>query len=252
MPERTPGAPQSRLPEWSRKARGHGLLSGLPDDVVSEVLVRGHRVEYPKGTIGLRWDEAPKTAIILCGSARAYLAYPDGSQATTRYLEPGDMFGVFAAREPRIARGVQALEHSELLLIDSDRMKELAAAFPEFAWALIEELTTILNTTHRALYIRAFGAVRQRVAVTILDRARLLGPLAPGAGITGTQSELATAAGTVREVVATVLQAMKREGLVDVRRGMVVIRDPDRLGREADGGFDLMPPEQNRPTDQAL
>ena len=61
--------------------------------------------------------------------------------------------------------------------------------------------------------------------------------MAAGTVVSGTQHELANAAGTVREVVASTLQALKRDGIIDVRRGGIVILDPDRLAREADGGF---------------
>lgn len=230
------------IPEWLRAARGHGWLGRLPDALVNEVVSGAQRVEYPKGGVGLRWDEDPKTAIVLSGSTRAFLAFPDGSQVTTRYLRPGDLTGVFAPRQPRIARGIQALEPSELLLIAADRVKQLSTAHPAVAWALIEELTSILNMTHRALYIRSFGSIRQRVAVAIVDRARLDGPITPGRSVTGTQTELAIAVGTVREVVATALHGLKREGIVDVRRSAVVILDPERLEREANSGLDLLPP----------
>lgn len=231
------GLASASVPEWLRAARGHGLLARLPEPLVKEFAAGGQRIDYPRGGVGLRWDQEPKTAIMLKGSARTFLANPDGSQVTTRYLGPGDMTGVFAPREPRIARGIQALEPSELLVIEAARVKQLAHAYPPLAWAMVEELTTILNLTQRALYVRAFGSVRQRVAIALVARASLEGPIAAGQAVIGTQSELAIAAGTVREVVASVLQAFKREGTVDVRRGRVVILDPQQLDREASIGL---------------
>lgn len=221
------------LPDWLGSARSHGLLSRLPDTLVAEFVAGAQRVQYEAGGVGLRWDEEPKTAIVLRGTGRAFLSFPDGNQVTTRYLRPGDMSGVFAPRVPRIARGMQALEPSEVLIVDAARMKLLSNAHPAFAWALIEEMTTILNLTQRALYVRAFGSVRQRVALTIIDRARLSGGPRAGQRIPGTQSEMAIAAGTVREVVASVLHALKREGIVEVRRGAVVILEPAKLEAEA-------------------
>jgi CRP/FNR family transcriptional regulator, cyclic AMP receptor protein len=234
---------EAAIPQWLAAARGRGWLGRLPDPLVAEVVAAAQRVDYPKGGVGLRWEEDPKTAIVLRGTARGFLAYPDGNQVTTRYLKAGDMTGVFAPRVPRIARGIQALEPTQLLLITAERMKTLANSHPTIAWALIEELASILNLTQRALYIRAFGSIRQRVAVAIVDRARLIGGVKPDQVIAGTQSELATAAGTVREVVAGVLHDLKREGIVDVRRAMVVIVDPRRLEAEADGTLSLLPPE---------
>jgi hypothetical protein len=42
-------------------------------------------------------------------------------------------------------------------------------------------------------------------------------------------------------VVASVLQDLKRDGMVEVHRGRVVIRDPDRLAREAGVAFGFVP-----------
>src|SRR4029077_1353129 len=152
-------APQDEavIPEWLAAARRRGWLGRLPDALVAEVVAVAQRGDYPKGGVGLRGEEEPKTAIVLRGTARGFLAYPDGNQVTTRYLKAGDMTGVFAPRRPRIARGIQALEPTHLLLITAERMKSLANSHSTIAWALIEELATILNLTQRALYIRAFG-----------------------------------------------------------------------------------------------
>jgi CRP/FNR family transcriptional regulator len=215
-------------------ARRRGFLSRLPESLVDAVVRAAQRVEYPAGTVGLSHDQVPKAAIVLSGVLRSYIYYPDGTQATVRYLRPGDMTGVYAKRLPAMARGVQAVERSELLLVDGERMKELSLADPRFAWALVEELTTVLNATQRALYLRAFGTVRQRVVSAIVDRATASGALAAGREVLGTQQDLATAVGSVREVVAATLATLKQDGLVDVRRGVVVILDPARLSRDAE------------------
>ncbi|HKW72723.1 MAG TPA: Crp/Fnr family transcriptional regulator [Candidatus Dormibacteraeota bacterium] len=222
---------------WLQAARGTGILSKLSDSMLESVLKSSHRVEYAAGAIALRWDESPRAAIVVRGAMRGFIMFPDGTQATTRYLKPGDMTGVFAARSPRIAKAVQAIEPSELLFVDAGRIKELALAEPSFAWTLIEELTTVLNSAHRALYIRAFGSVRQRVACAILERAEISGCLEKGSRLEGTQVELASAVGSVREVVASALHALKREGILDISRGGVVVLDPARLAVEANLGL---------------
>ncbi|HKW69862.1 MAG TPA: Crp/Fnr family transcriptional regulator [Candidatus Dormibacteraeota bacterium] len=212
-------------------------MSKLSDRLVEVLLKSSHRAEYAAGAIALRWDENPRAGIVVRGTLRAFLMFPDGAQATTRYLKPGDMTGVFAPRQPKIARAVQALEPAEILFVDATRIRELAIAEPSFAWALIEELTTVLNSAHRALYIRAYGSVRQRVASAILDRAELSGSLEAGRKVSGTQVELATAVGSVREVVTSALQAFKREGILDTVRGGVVVIDPEGLADQANLGL---------------
>ena len=219
----------STLPHWLDGARCRGLLGQLPDSLVLEVVSGALRVEYPKGVIGLRWDDQPRTGIVLRGSARAFLVSTDGSQVTTRLLQPGDMTGVFAARQPRISRGIEALEDLELLLVDAGRMKQLAMSHPTVAWALVEELTTALNLSQRALFNRALAPVPQRVAIAIMDRARLAGSVFPGMTVSATQSQLADAAGSVREVVARAVHRMRIDGIVEIETGRITILNPDAL-----------------------
>lgn len=219
---------------WLGAARHRGLLGGLPDDIVRAAVRGAQRVQYAPGPIGLRWEEGPVTAIVLSGVLRTYLASPDGAQATVRYVKTGDATGIFAPRQPALARGIVALEPSELVFIAGARMKELALAEPRFAWAVVEELTTSLHAAHRALYVRGFGTLRQRVVTAIVERAKASGRFARGSEFTGTQHELAVAVGSVREVVASVLGDMKHEGLIDIRRGGLVIVDPEGLSAEVE------------------
>src|SRR5207253_1149533 len=209
------------VPDWLKAARSHGLLSRLPESLVETVVRGASRVEYPAGAVALRWDESPKTAFVLRGTFRGFIASVDGGQVTTRYLKAGDIAGVFAPRLPRLARGIQTLEPGELLLVDSERVKELALSYPAFAWEMIQELTTVLNSNQKALYVRAFGSVRQRVVSAIVERAAVAGKLEAGGSVAGTQHELAIAIGSVREVVASELQQLKREGVLDIHRGEV-------------------------------
>jgi CRP/FNR family transcriptional regulator, cyclic AMP receptor protein len=224
-----------QFPDWLTAARTYGLLSRLPDAVVRELTNGSHRVEYPTGTVAVGWDEGSVAWILLRGSLRGFLSSPQGNQVTTRYLRPGDTIGMLADRRLVLARGVQVLEPSEVLVISQDRVRELAMSEPLFAWAVIEELATMVGAMQRALHIRGFRSVRQRVISAILDRAQVSGGVAAGKSVTGTQHELAIAIGSVREVVASVLQELKREGLIDIHRGRVVILQPDKLAVEANG-----------------
>src|SRR5260370_12338567 len=231
----------NEFPEWLRPARSTGLLSRLPDVVVRGVADGAPRVEVPSGTVAVGWDEASVAWILLRGSRRGFLASPQGNQVTTRCLKPGDTIGLLADHRLVLARGVQVLEPSEVLVVSEERIRELAMVQPVFAWALIEELAWMVGAMHRDLHVRGFGSVRQRVISAILDRAAVSGSVVPGMSVTGTQHELAIAVGSVREVVASVLQELKREGLIDIHRGRVVILLPERLARESNVA--LEPPD---------
>lgn len=110
------------------------------------------------------------------------------------------MTGMFAPRVPKLTRAVQALEPTELLIIRGRQLKALATLHPALAWALIEEMTTVLHMAHRALYARAVASARQRVAITLVDRSLAInGCLETGCRIDATQQELAVSTGTARK-----------------------------------------------------
>lgn len=221
------------FPEWLEPARTRGLLSRISDSTVSELVENAHRVEYPKGAVILRWEDSSTTLIVLRGALRSYLADEDGRQVTIRYLRPGDVVGIVPEREVPATRGLHVVEECEILILGQRRVRELAESDPAFAFAALEELAAIMSTAMRAVYTRSFGSVRQRVADAILDRAALSGGVIQGRAVRGTQHELAMSVGTVREVVAATLQDLKRERLIEIRRGEIVIVDPVGLAREA-------------------
>jgi CRP/FNR family cyclic AMP-dependent transcriptional regulator len=238
-------APGADLPAWLGPARQNGVLSRLDDRLVAAVIQGSQRLAMPAGAVTPGAEDEPWVVTVLRGSLRVFVPSNAGGQITLRYLRPGDMIGSFAESGPGIARSLHALEASELLRLDAARLAGLAMSDPRLAWEMVLEASRALRLAHRFYSIRAFGSVRLRVANAILEIAstRSPGGTRPGTIVTGTQHELANAAGTVREVVATALQALKREGIIRVSRGSVVILDPDRLAQVADGGFGFGPSE---------
>jgi CRP-like cAMP-binding protein len=230
-------------PQWLREARQRGVLSRLSDQLVAALIQGGQRVAYPAGAVVPGREEAPWAAIVLRGCVRVFLPSPEGSQITLRYLRTGDIIGTFDGTEPVLARSMQATDPCELLHLDVSRLTILAQSEPQLAWVLLLETVQALRQAHRSYSIRTFGSIKLRVANALLERALACGGAVAGTVVLGTQHELATAAGTVREVIASALQALKREGVIEVRRGRVVILDPVRLAHEADGGLGVGPPD---------
>ena len=231
-----------QLPDWLHEVHRQGFLGRLPDHLVAAIVRGSHRVMYPAGTIVPEPEMGPWSAILLGGTVRVYLPAPDGGQITLRYLKPGDIVGTFVSNQPSLARSLLALEPIEFLHLDGARFASLTEAEPQVAWELLMETARVLRVTHRSYGIRTFGSIRVRVANAVLDRALASGPAAAGTVVRGTQHELANAAGTAREVAAGALQALKRDGVIGIQRGGVVILDPGRLAQEAEGGFGLGPP----------
>lgn len=112
---------------------------------------------------------------------------------------------------------------------------------------MLAESSRVARVNTKSYYIRTFGSIRLRVANALLEHPKASSGLAVGAVAHCNQHELANAAGTVREVVALALSALKRDGIVDVRTGEVVILHPERLEREVTAGLALATSELRDP-----
>ncbi|HSS60931.1 MAG TPA: Crp/Fnr family transcriptional regulator [Candidatus Limnocylindrales bacterium] len=243
MQEKIKATERQAIPEWLTAASRRGVLSRVPTSTVAAVIQGGQRATYPAGVVIAGLEDGAWATLVLAGSVRAFVPSYEGGQITLRYLRPGDLIGTFVGMPAGLSRSLQASESVDLLHLDAARLAGLARNDAQLAWELMLEEARVARLANRSYGIRAFGSIRLRVANAILEQALAAGLVEKGTTVRGTQHDLALAAGTVREVVATALQGLKREGIIATRRGGIVILDPDRLAREADGGFGLGPPD---------
>jgi len=101
------------------------------------------------------------------------------------------------------------------------------------AWAIAEELNRRLYASLQQTAVNAFGTVRERVAVHLLDLASA--QMHPHGDLVAnvSQQELADAVGSVREVVARVLRDLRADGIVETSSDSVRILDAARLHDES-------------------
>jgi len=186
----------------------------------------------PAGDTVYAEADAGGLAVVLDGLLRVYMHASDGRQVTVRYVRAGDLLGV-----PSLVGGpapvfVQAVVPATAFLFDGDRIKRAARNDASIAWAFAEESVHRLYDVLEELAGNAFASVRQRVARHLLDLAS--SRAASGSTLTAlvSQQDLANSVGSVREVVARVLAALRAERLVRTSPGRVEIIDPVRLSRQ--------------------
>jgi CRP/FNR family transcriptional regulator len=127
----------------------------------------------------------------------------------------------------------QTLVDSTLFAPGVPQLQRLAETEVRVTRVLCAEMAARLQEYFGARAVVHFGTLRQRVIRHLLDAAgvgqsdaRLLAPL--------TQQNLADAVGSVREVVARILQVLRSEGLVGSGPEGIVLLEPVRLHAETE------------------
>lgn len=210
----------------------HSFLASLPRGLVDELLAAGQCVDVSAGTTIYRPGDDPRAFLVVHGLLRVYMSSPEGRQVTVRYTRGGDVLGIPVLVGGPVLVGVSTLADSRLFRIDPRILTSTARRDGTVAWAMAEEVNRRLYENLRQTAVNAFGSVRQRVAVHLLDIAS--DRQRPGAELVArvSQQELAEAVGSVREVVARVLRDFRVAGLVATASNSIRILDPEALHKE--------------------
>jgi len=194
-------------------------LTGLPAGILNE-LETIKPMKVPAGTVLFRdGDMCQGYVFVLNGSVRVQKMDPEGREIVLYRVEDGQtcMLTTSCLLGGRAypAEGV-AEEETELALLAPNRLDALLAdaAFRRFVLSMISERVADLMTLIEDV---AFGRMDVRLARRLLELDNGNGKLHL------THQQLATELGTAREVVSRILKDFERRGLVDLRRGSVLL-----------------------------
>jgi len=210
------------------------VFAELAPDALVEVAAAAVPRSFAAGEMVFReGDDGDTCYVVSSGRVRAVREHPDGRSITLAIFGPGEFFGELSLldRERRSAT-VEAVEDADALAILGADLRRALRADGGLALGLLVALGRRLRETNERLARQSFQSVQSRVATA-------LGQLiqdAPDAGdrdveISITQAELARLSGSARESASRFLAQLVRDGVVEQRRGRVVVRDPERLER---------------------
>jgi CRP/FNR family transcriptional regulator len=225
------------LPESVDRVATRGILAKLNAKQRSVLLSSGHLSGAAAGELLYLAQDRPEVfGLIVEGFLRIFIADSSGREHTIRYVRPGDLVGVVAALSGPSAASVQTLRDSRFWLVDGAALRRSAQSDVQIAWFIAEECASRLAALVNEFVGSAFGNVRQRIAHHLLHMAQSQSS-APYLAAPITQTSLANAAGTVREVCVRELRALRAEGLIRQGREGIAILDPDALQRIAVEAF---------------
>jgi CRP/FNR family cyclic AMP-dependent transcriptional regulator len=215
------------LDELALDGLGGGFLFALPREAAERLLSEAIRINVPAGALIYRDGEPPRLIVVVKGLVRVFLSSTEGRQVTVRYARSGDVVGLALVIGGPAPESIQAMTSALVVTLRVDALRALLATDPGVARACAEELTRQLHWLLEDISEQAFLSIRQRLARQLL----LLAIAGPGRDLLvhTSQQELADAIGSVREVVTRNLHHLHEEGLIDIARDEVKIRDPVAL-----------------------
>ena len=198
------------------------LLSGLDDTAREEFLGSSTSHRYGRHQVVFCEGERLQSLFWLeSGSVKLVQHSAEGKELIVALVPAGGSFG--PAVTPRDSRVMaQALETSVVIAIPLASVRTQLSRHPEAAASLIDQLELGQTKLHQVASELAFESVPYRLARLLLresehDTGEMLFPL--------NQTELANLIGSSRETVCSILNRMRRDGLIEMHRGRVRIED---------------------------
>lgn len=215
------------------------FLEGVPEEDRRRLLAATKRRRFARREV-LFHDGDPADTVHLLDRGRVAVrsTTPLGDVATLRVRGPGEVIGELALLHDASRRTatVVALERTETLALHRDQFAELRRQHPSVDAFLVDVLADEVRRLSRLLVEALHLPVDQRVLRRLVDLEatyREPGAVAP-TEVPLTQEDLASLAGTSRATVNRVIGEAERAGLVERRRGRVIVVDLDGLRRSAD------------------
>ncbi len=207
------------------------LLESLPPAAMSRLALDAVRAEIPAGRVLYRAGEQPRPALVVSGMVRLFLTTAEGREINLCYARVGELVGVAGIIDAPSQVSAQAITDTRLWRFGLESMREVAAAHPQLALALVRQLLDRLYRVVVEVRGTTFGTVRSRVARHLLDLAAEQQAEDAGGGQHAgelvapvTQQQLADAVGSVRQVIGRVLAELHADGLVEpIRHGVIVL-----------------------------
>ena len=207
------------------------ILRPLAEERRRDVLKRAVRRRYRSGdTVFHQADPGDSVHLLDRGHVAIRVVNRRGDGLTLDLIGPGQSFGeqtLLHAESRRTASAV-AIGEVETLMLHGDAFRELQREHPDVSLVLVEMLAAQV----RRLSDQLLDAHTMPADERVLKQLRRLADafrVDDASTIPLTQEDLASLAGTTRPTANRALQPLVDDGVVELRRGRIVVADVSRL-----------------------
>ena len=217
----------------SQKGR-FSLVALLPEEARADFLAAAHLRTVQDGhIIYQQGDVGQEMYTVASGEVRLYFLHADGRELVLNTYEPGESFGysTLIDDEP-LPHTVEANGRVQLQVISAAAFNALRAKHRAFDNALLVLFCRYMRLLNAYVLDATLEDLLHRLARRLLQVARPDEDAVPA--IRFSQAELSLMLGVSRQTTNKLLKQFEDEGLVELRYGVVRLRDLPGLHRLAD------------------
>ncbi len=177
-------------------------------------------------------DVADSFHIVLDGHAAVQVTTPAGERAIVNVLGPDSHFGevsLLGRQDPRRTASIVALEQMRTLSIPATVFRDLRDRNPRLEQLVTTILARRVDELSAQLVEAMYDSLERRVVRRLAALAVTYGSSSSEVTIPLTQDDLSQLVGSARPSVNQVLHRLSDEGLLEVRRGRIIVHDVGRL-----------------------
>jgi CRP-like cAMP-binding protein len=230
--------PARRRPTATASLPTCDLLAGLAPEHLRDLDLRIEKYNSGAELIQAR-DNNRTVRILLDGWACRHRELKDGGRQITAFLFPGDVGSIWTPLEGRADHGVRTLTACRVLVAHRDRLADLSRRNPVIGNRVRRAMAADLSILNNWLVNLGQRKAPERLAHLLCELGYRLELSADGAQMADpfiplTQQELADALGMTSVHVNRVVQKLRGEGLLEIRKGALILRDIAKLAKFCD------------------
>jgi len=237
------------MPQQLWYVRECSLFQRLSAQQLNRLEQHARMREFPRhSTIFLPTDVADGVFLLGQGRVRICSNTADGKQAILAFIDPGEVFGELSLiqggeREERAEAAIDSM----VFLLPGDELRQMLEESAALSLGVTKLIGLRRKRIERRLRNLLFRSNRDRLGHLLLELTEQYGKTtADGVllEIKLSHQELASIIGVTRETVTTLLGEMQQEGLLQISRQKVVIRNLQRLSAGLDATVPTLPVER--------
>jgi len=209
------------------------VLQSLPDQDAKLLLRSGKTNTYARREVLVHeGDVADSFHIVLDGHAAVQVTTPAGERAIVNVLGPDSHFGevsLLGRDDPRRTASIVALEQVRTLSIPATVFRDLRDRNPRLEQLVTSILVKRVDELSAQLVEAMYDSLERRVVRRLSALAVTYRSSSSEVTIPLTQDDLSQLVGGARPSVNQVLRRLGDEGLLEVRRGRIIVHDVARL-----------------------